>query len=194
MAPFAADRDGLVVAEGGACLALERADEVVRRAGRPLATLAGLHTASDGFCPHANEPGGAGFRLAMAGCLAAAGSRPEEVDVVLAAASGERELDRAEHRGLAAVWGPRARILPVTALKSWFGDVGAASALFSLAVAARMFETGIIPPTCSTGDLDPELALNLVRRPTPSRLETVMVNESSWGGLNATLLLRRGGR
>ncbi|HTQ79631.1 MAG TPA: beta-ketoacyl synthase N-terminal-like domain-containing protein [Thermoanaerobaculia bacterium] len=195
MAPFAADRNGIVIGEGGLFVVLERGSVLERRAGSSggrLARLSGIASASDGFSFYGNEPGGAGFAHAIRGCLAAAGIAPSEVDFIFASAGGERQLDRAEWEGIGQVWGGRPAA-PVTALKGLTGDMGAASALFALAVGCEVFQRDLIPGLVQEGDLDPACDLDVPRAARPVRVERALVNEAAWGGVNASVLLERPG-
>jgi 3-oxoacyl-[acyl-carrier-protein] synthase II len=186
MAPFAADRDGLLAAEGAVFVALARD---LARDGAPAAAagdgvrLAGVASAGDGFSAHANEPGGDGFFHAVRGCCRSAGIAPAQVDLVLAAATGERQLDAAEWQGLRRALGDRP--VRATALKALTGDMGAANALLALALCRDIFEQGLVPGTAHGGAIDPLCGLDVPRSTVAAAVSTVLIDEASWGGVNA---------
>jgi 3-oxoacyl-(acyl-carrier-protein) synthase len=191
MSPFARDRNGIVLAEGAVFLALEREEVNHSRNGKRYARLGGVASASDAFSFYRNDPTGRGFQLAIENCLEASGLGLGDIEVILAAASGQDQLDRAESAGIRSVWGERSREVPVTALKGVLGDIGAATSLLVCALGCEIFRRGIIPATVPVREVDPEFALNLVQAPQERAVETILVNEASWGGLYASAILQR---
>ena len=191
MAPFAADRNGTIAAEGGVFLAIETAASAARRNARKDVELLAAVSVSDGFSFYANDPEGRGFRRSMRTCLREAEIGPDGVDLVLASASGERQLDRAEWRGIRDLWGGNPPPVLVTSVNGLLGDMGAANALLSIALCHRIFERGMVPGAPSAARLDPECPLEIVSTSRPGSPRTVLVNEASWGGINASAAVRR---
>jgi 3-oxoacyl-[acyl-carrier-protein] synthase II len=191
MAPFAADRNGTLAAEGGVFLAIETAASAERRGARRDLELLSAVSVSDGASFYANDPEGRGFRRALRTCLREAELSPAAVDLILASATGERQLDRAEWRGIAEVWGGDPSSVLVTSFKGLLGDMGAANALLSVALCHRIFERGMVPGAPSAARLDPECPLRVAAASQPASPRTILVNEASWGGINASAAVRR---
>lgn len=189
--PFARDRNGFILSEGAVFLALEREDVSRSRNGKRYACLVGVASACDAYCFYGNDPDGRGFQLAMENCLEASRLKPSDIELILAAASGLDQLDRAEASGIRRVWGEQSREVPVTALKGVFGDIGAASSLLACAVGCEIFGRGVIPATLPDRETDPDFALNVLRNPLERVVRTIMINEASWGGLNSSVILQR---
>ena len=188
MAPFAVDRDGLLAAEGAVFLAFGREGDEPRPGSDPAVRLLGVASACDAFSSHATEPGGEGFARAVRSCCRVAGIAPGEVDLVLAAATGERQLDAAEWQGLARALGGRPR---ATALKGMIGDMGAANALLALALCREIFARGQVPGTVHGGEIDPRCGLDVPRTAAAAAVATVLIDEASWGGVNVCAAVRR---
>ena len=191
-APFASERSGLVLSEGAVFLALESRTSCLSRGATPLAEVVSIASVSDGFSFYGNDPEGRGFQRAMELCLARAEVPPSEVDLVLAAASGQRDLDRAEWRGIERAWQGAAKAVPVTAIKGVTGEMGAPTSLLAMAIGTRILACGLIPPVALDRPLDPGCGIAVVRgRPRRGRVRCALVNEASWGGVNVTALLRQ---
>ncbi|MDT0488796.1 ketosynthase chain-length factor, partial [Streptomyces sp. DSM 41640] len=95
-----------------------------------------------------------GLRRAAEGAIADAGLRPEDIDVVLADASGDPAADRAESAALAGIFGPGA--VPVTAPKSMTGRLLAGGAALDVATALLALRDGVIPPTVNVTEAAPD--------------------------------------
>jgi len=141
--PFDARRDGFALAEGAGLLVLEEGGEARARGAQVLAEVLGHGSAFD---PD-GTPEGAARALARAVRIALedAGTGPEEIDALSAAANGSVTGDRAEAAAIAEVFGGRAGELPVTAVKSMLGEALGASGGFQAVALLGTLNTGILP-------------------------------------------------
>ena len=103
---------------------------------------------------------------AMIGALAAAKLEPDELGFVVAHGLSTIEGDRAEAQAIREVLGG----VPVTAPKSYFGYLGAASGALETALALLSFEHGQVPPTLNYEHPDPQCPINVIHG-RPLRLE-----------------------
>src|SRR5262249_8910488 len=103
--PFDCDRDGMVLAEGGAIFVLERSDTAKRRDQDGYAELAAVGTTSDGYHLVIPSPDSTFCVSAMRKALCAARINPSEVDYVNAHATGTPIGDACETRALQEVFG-----------------------------------------------------------------------------------------
>jgi 3-oxoacyl-[acyl-carrier-protein] synthase II len=79
--------------------------------------------------------------------------------------------------------------VPVTAPKSYFGNLGAASGAVEMAASVLGFERGQIPPTINSENSDPQCPVNIVREPQEMRQPTaLMLNQSISGQAIAVLI------
>jgi 3-oxoacyl-[acyl-carrier-protein] synthase II len=78
----------------------------------------------------------------MRAALREAGYSPEQVGHIQAHGLGTRESDRDEARAIREVFGRHADRLPVTAAKSYFGNLGAASGAVELIAGAMALGQG----------------------------------------------------
>jgi nodulation protein E len=187
--PFAARRNGMVLGEGAGIVVLEPLDEVLKRGGQPYAELAGFGMnadARDWVIPDAG-----GMARCMAEALADAGAEAGEVAYVNAHGTATDRGDAAETEALARVLGPRAKRVPLSSTKALHGHaLGATGALEAIATALGL-DGGWIPPM-PVVERDPRLDLDLVMgEPRPLAGDLAMSNSFGFGGLNASLVLRR---
>ena len=81
--------------------------------------------------------------------------------------------------------------MPVTAVKSMLGECMGASGALQAAAALVALESGTIPPTINTTELDPEIgSIALVTRPLDRRVRTVLVPALDLQASSACLVVR----
>ncbi len=191
--PFAADRGGLSLGEGGAALVLEDLAQARARGARPLAVILGCGTATDAHHVTAPHPDGHGAERALRSALAEGRVPPAAVDYVNAHGTGTRQNDAMEVGVLRRVFGDRLPALPVSSSKAQLGHCLAAAGAVEAVITVLAIDGGVLPPTANLRELDPAWAdLDLVR--IPGRRQPVEVAVSSsygFGGHNVSLVLGR---
>ncbi|WP_345718916.1 beta-ketoacyl-[acyl-carrier-protein] synthase family protein [Kineosporia mesophila] len=185
--PFAADRDGFVLAEGAGCVVLESADHARGRGARIRGVLAGAGVASDAHHMTAPAPDGSGQVAAMRKALSQAGLDPSEIGHVNAHATGTPVGDIAEALAIREVFGRATVTAPKAALGHLFGGAGAVEAIIAL----LSIEHGVLPPTrnLSAAGVDPEIGLDVVTRRREIAQRAVLSNSFGFGGQNVSLVL-----
>jgi 3-oxoacyl-[acyl-carrier-protein] synthase II len=155
--PFEAGRSGMVCGEGAAQIVLETREFAELRGAKPLARVASAATRTE---PAAvvQQPTGDAIRRSIRAALAAAGVEPGEIGHVNAHGLSTREDDPIEARAIRDTLGD----VPVTALKSYFGNLGQGSGMVELAVSLLALEKGAVPPTLNYETPDPECPVNVV--------------------------------
>lgn len=147
--PFDRERDGMVLGEGGGVLALEDLEHARRRGAQVHAELIGFGASFD------RDHSGAGLARAVQAALRDAGIGPEEIDHVNANGFSTVESDIWEARGLQEVFGNCRQPVPVLAVKSYIGSLGAASGTTELAASILALRHGVLPPTLNYENPDP---------------------------------------
>ena len=185
--PFSADRDGMVLGEGGAVLMLEAWDHAAARGAKILGELVGWGMSSDAF--HITQPSPEGQARAMRQAARQAGALDRDDILISAHGTGTPLNDAAETQSLVEVFGERARTLPVIATKSAHGHLIGGSAALQAAIGLRALAEGLAPPIQNFSERDPACDLNLVlgeAQPVASRL--LLQNAFAFGGLNVSLI------
>ena len=189
--PFDADRDGMVLGEGGAVFVLERR-EVVQADGRNVyAELAGVGMNSDAHhlvCPN---PDPTHAVAAIRQALSYARVDAADIDYINAHATGTPVGDTCEARMLHAVLGPHVAKTAVSSTKSMTGHLlGAAAAIEALACLTAI-KHGAMPPTINLDRPDAECQLNHVANTAREQKVRVAVSNSfGFGGHNTSLVLK----
>jgi 3-oxoacyl-[acyl-carrier-protein] synthase II len=159
--PFDAARSGQVCGEGAAQIVVETRDHAERRNARIMARVAGAATR---FEPAAEEmqPTGSAIARSIRAALSLANLKPDDIGHVNAHGNSTREDDPAEARAIRETLGN----VPVTAPKSYFGNLGQGSGMVELAVSLLAMSRGVIPPTLNYETPDPECPVNVMAKMT----------------------------
>ncbi len=188
--PFSLDRKGLVIGEGAAMLVLEEWDQALARGARIQAELVGFGSSAD--AGDITAPAIDGAAAAMRAALEDAGLSAHSVQYVNAHGTGTRLNDRTEVAALRAVFGRHLDRMAVSSTKSMLGHCMTASGALELAVTVAALRDSVVPPTAGYTTPDPECDIDCVPnigRPGP--IEVALSNSFAFGGLNATLIVRR---
>ncbi|MCE1194726.1 MAG: beta-ketoacyl-ACP synthase II [Acidovorax sp.] len=190
--PFDAQRDGFVMGEGAGLLVIEALEHALARGAAPLAEIVGYGTSADAYHITSGPEDGSGAARSMAAALAQAGLAPHDVQHLNAHATSTPVGDRGELAAIRRVFGPGAGVA-IASTKSATGHLlGAAGAVAAIFTALALRDQ-VVPGTLNLHTPDPLAeGLNLVAlRARPMALTHAMVNGFGFGGVNASLVLRR---
>ncbi|MBS0334633.1 MAG: beta-ketoacyl-[acyl-carrier-protein] synthase family protein [Proteobacteria bacterium] len=185
--PFSADRDGMVLGEGGAVMLLESWDHATARGAEILGELVGWGMSSDAF--HITQPSPEGQARAVRQAVAMAKVADRDDILISAHGTGTPLNDAAETQSIVEVFGERGRGLPVIATKSAHGHLIGGSAALQAALGLRALKEGVAPPIQNFKERDPACDLDLVlgaARPIASKV--LLQNAFAFGGLNVALV------
>jgi 3-oxoacyl-[acyl-carrier-protein] synthase II len=144
--PFDLNRDGMVIGEGAGILVLEDLDHARRRGARIYAELAGFGSAFD------RDRQGHGIAAAIRAAMADAGIGPKDLDHINAHGVSSEEGDAWEARGIGLAFGSENP--PILAVKSYIGNLGAASGSTELVASLLAFHQGRLPGTLNYEQAD----------------------------------------
>jgi len=159
--PFDKNRSGEVLGEAAGSIILEEESHAQKR----NATIYGKLLGTGASCV-VDRAGNANPRLALANAMRAAlrsaNLSPDEIGHINAHGLSTRECDIAEAKAIQDVFGSRSSEIPVTALKSYFGNSGAGCGTIELAGSILSLEHQMVLPTLNYETPDPECPLNVV--------------------------------
>jgi 3-oxoacyl-[acyl-carrier-protein] synthase-1 len=186
---FDADRDGFVIAGGGAIVVLEELEHALARGAKIYAEVTGFAATSDGadMVAPSGEGGERAMRLALA-------TKPTDRKVSYINAHGTSTPvgDVGEIEAVRRVFG-QGTTPPVSSTKSMTGHsqgaAGAQEAIYCLI----MLDSDFVAPSINVENLDPaldpaEIATSYVEN---AGLDTVMTNSFGFGGTNGSMLLSK---
>jgi 3-oxoacyl-[acyl-carrier-protein] synthase II len=185
--PFDRLRDGMVLGEGAAILALENLELARKRCAPVLAEIVGYGISTDNFHITQPNPSGVGPRQAMERALQSAQASADEVDYINAHGTATVFNDAVEGKAISELFNG----VPVSSTKSMMGhSLGAAGAVEAI-VCLLALRDQLRPPNINFGALDEGLELNVVANESrPAVLRTALSNSFGFGGTNASILLR----
>jgi 3-oxoacyl-[acyl-carrier-protein] synthase-1 len=183
---FDVDRDGFVIAGGGAILVIEALDHAVKRGAKIYAELTGYAATSDGYdmVAPSGEGGSRAMRMAME-------NLDGQIDYINTHGTSTPAGDVSELRAIRSVFADQVPTLNSTKSLSGhsLGAAGAQEAIYSL----LMMENNFIAASANIDNLDPEaegLPIALERQDDVT-LNRVMSNSFGFGGTNACLVFDR---
>jgi 3-oxoacyl-[acyl-carrier-protein] synthase II len=179
--PFEKNRDGLVVGEGVGVLCVEELGHAQRRGAPILAELVGVGAAFDRGLT------GRGFARAIRAALQQAGVKPDEVDHVNAHGLGSPTDDVWEAKGIHEVFGDT---MPVWAVKSYTGSMGAGGPLPELAASLLALKHRTLPGTLNYDEPDPACPIGVQRQSRPTTKPYVLKVSYTELGQCAAVLCR----
>lgn len=190
--PFSKNRDGFVIAEGAGTLVLESLEAATARGAPILGVLAGCGELTDSFHRTRSSPDGKPIIGCVLKSLADAGMTPENIDHINAHGTSTPENDKMEYLGISAVFGERAKQVPVSSNKSMVGHTISAAGAVEAIISLLTLEHQRIPPTINYEIPDPAIPFNVVaNKALDARVTAVMSNSFGFGGQNASLILTR---
>ena len=188
--PFDIDRDGFVMGEGSAVLALETWDAAAARGADILGEIVGFGASTDAFHLTAPLPSGEAAAAAVTAALADGDVAPGDIGYVNAHASSTQLNEPAEARALNLALGEHARTVPVSGTKGLYGHALGASGAFEAAITVMALRFGCLPGTCNLVNLDPEVELNVLHEPMAAKPAAALSTSFGFGGMNASLVFR----
>ncbi|MFO0897840.1 MAG: beta-ketoacyl-[acyl-carrier-protein] synthase family protein [Pirellulales bacterium] len=175
--PFDLNRTGMVLGEGAAAIVLEDQAAAEKRGAKILGEVIGFGSSA------VIDRRGVGHRgqavaNALRSALRDAGLEPDQVGHIHAHGLSSKSADREEAQAIRAVFGAAADRVPVTAAKSYFGNLGAAGGLVELAASLLALQHERLFPVLNYETPDPECPLNVARPGAAARPGDCVLNVS----------------
>ncbi len=190
--PFDLNRDGFVMGEGSAILALESLEHARSRGAQILAEVTGYGSSCDAYHISAPAEDGAGAVLCLQMALENAGLDPTDIDYINAHGTSTFLNDKSETAAIKEVFGEHAYRLAVSSTKSMTGHLLGAAGALEAVFCVKTIQEGILPPTINYETPDPECDLDYVPNVArKAQVTHVLSNSFGFGGHNATIVLSR---
>lgn len=182
---YDANRDGFVIAGGGAVVVVEELEHALKRGAKIYAELVGYGATSDGYDMVA--PSGEGAERCMKQAMATVNGEIEYINVH---GTSTPVGDVKELGAIKNVFGDKKPAISSTKSMTGhsLGAAGAQEAIYSL----LMLEHGFIAPSINIETLDEQAqGMNIVTERQDKALTTVMSNSFGFGGTNACLVFQK---
>jgi 3-oxoacyl-[acyl-carrier-protein] synthase II len=190
--PFSKNRDGFVMAEGAAALVLESLAHARARGAKLLGVLEGCGERADSFHRTRSSPDGRPIIGCIRNAIDDAGLDPDDIDYINPHGTGTPENDKMEGLGTTAVFGERAKHLPISSNKSMIGHTLSAAGAVEAAFTLMTLEHQRLPPTINYQVPDPALSLDVVPNVArDAKIRHALSNSFGFGGQNVSLVMAR---
>src|SRR5436190_31081 len=186
--PFDARRSGVVLGEGAGALLLEAREHAEQRGANILARIVGYSSRFEAPGSPWFSRTGRAITQSIAAALSAAKMQPADIGHVNAHGESSIEQDRQEAQAIRGVLGD----VPVIALKSNFGDLGAGSGAVELIGSVLALIHGRLPPTLNYDEPDPACPINVVHGGMKAidKPAAIALNQSNTGQAAAVVIVR----
>lgn len=190
--PFDVTRNGFVMGEGAACLVLEELNHAKSRGANIIAEIVGFGSNCGAYHMVAPNPTGEDAKEAMEMALNDAGIDKDQVDHIEAHGTSTKLNDLSETQAIKALFGQRAKQIPISGIKSMIGHtIGASAAIQAVAICLSL-QTGILPPTINLENPDPECDLDYVpNKAREKKINVAVSNSFGFGSNNGSLVFRK---
>jgi len=180
--PFDVARHGINIGEAAGFALLER------EAGSG-AWLLGYGESSDAHHMSAPHPEGVGARRALQDALESSQLTPASIDYINLHGTASLKNDEVEARLVADLFPSRTF---ASSTKGWTGHTLGAAGIVEAAISLIALESGWLPGTLNTGQLDPACGPQIRRENEQRRAQRALSFSFGFGGSNCVLALGRG--
>lgn len=189
--PFDLDRNGIVVAEGGGLVTLERLPDALKRGATIYGEIVGHAMNSDATDFVLPDPTRQAECMSLA--LKRAGIGPEAIDILSSHATATEQGDIEESQAIQKVFGDRVS-LAINNTKSFIGHAMGAAGALELLGNLPAFDDLIAHATINLDRPDPRCALPQIVANTPrkmDRVEYILNNSFGMLGINSAVIVKR---
>lgn len=186
--PFDRARNGMVLGEGAAVLALENLEIARARGADILAEIIGYGISTDNFHMTQPNPSGIGPREAMVRALESAQISTRAVHYINAHGTATPFNDAAEGKAITELFGR----VPMSSTKSMMGHaLGAAGAVEAI-VCLLALQHQFLPPNINFRAPDADIDLDIVANEArPAKIDIALSNSFGFGGTNASVVMEK---
>jgi 3-oxoacyl-[acyl-carrier-protein] synthase-1/3-oxoacyl-[acyl-carrier-protein] synthase II len=183
--PFRAGRDGMVLGEGAAVVALTSTRIVARERMRARAYVTGFGASCDAV--HLTAPDREGRALARASAAALREAGSPRVDLLSPHATATPFNDPAEAHAIAGILREHEPV--VHPFKAQVGHTLGAAGVLELLTCVDAIERGVLPAAAGEGAIDVEPPVRLLDRAVAGSPRVGLKLSSAFGGANAALVI-----
>ncbi len=187
--PLDSDRNGIVVAEGGAIYVLERLSDALKRNAKIYGEIVGYHSNSDAtdfVLPNTERQ-----IECMEEAIKKAGMTKNEIDIVSMHATGTTQGDIQECVAIRSLFDETNAAINAT--KGFIGHAMGAAGALELAGNIPSFSDGLVHSCHGIKNLDPQCAIKglVIDKPLQKNVSTILNNSFGMLGINSTVIIKK---
>ncbi len=191
--PFAKDRSGTIVAEGGGLIIAESLDHARARGARIYAELIGFGAGSNTHSWVDPDPSGQDVARALRSALTDARTTTDQIDLVAPFGAATKDHDASELAGWNEVFQHRLDRIHALTTRGATGNNGAGSGAIDLAATVLALYRNTVPASVNTSSPDSKCRFRFVQDgPVDARIDrAISIGLALSGGQRAALVIRR---
>jgi 3-oxoacyl-[acyl-carrier-protein] synthase II len=145
---------------------------------------------ADAFHRTRSSPDGKPIIGCIRNALTDAGVTPDDVDYINPHGTGTPENDKMECLGVSAVFGERAKDIPMSSNKSMIGHTLSAAGAVETIITLMTLQHQRIPPTINYQVPDPAIPMDVVpNQARDARMRRAISNSFGFGGQNVSVVM-----
>ena len=183
--PFDVDRSGMVMGEGAGVMILESLDSAEARGAKILGEVVG-YGSSAVMLPEGTANYKTAISNAIVSAIEVAGVTADSIGHVHAHGLGGLRCDEEESAAIIDLLGDT----PVTAAKSYMGNLGAGSGMVEAISSVVAMQKDTLFPVLNCDSVDPKCKLNVVTEKTKPGNSFINLNVTPQGQASATIIKR----
>src|SRR4030066_510552 len=160
--PFDRRRNGIILSEGAAVIAIEDEEYAKNRKANIYAEVKGLGNCFDAYKMGKYDPDASGLKESIKKAITNSGLGITDIDYISASANSVPEQDRLETKAIKDVFGRSAYNIPVSSIKSMIGEPFSAGGLLQIAASVGSMVNGFVSPTINYRVKDDDCGLDYV--------------------------------
>lgn len=177
--PFASNRSGISIGEGGGLAFLEKND-----VSSSLA-LKGFGESTDAYHMSTPPPDGSGAVKAMQQALVHSNLERGQLDYINVHGTGSKVNDQSENNAILSVFGSTVR---VTGTKGYTGHTLGAAGITEAIISLLSIEHQFLPATVNSMCIDPDIDVDVQLQTQEIPVTNIMSNSFGFGGNNCSLI------
>lgn len=190
--PFDRRRNGIILSEGAAVIAIEDEEYAKNRKANIYAEVKGIGNCFDAYKMGKYNPEANGLKESIKKAITNSELGITDIDYISASANSVPEQDRLETKAIKDVFDGFAHNIPVSSIKSMIGEPFSAGGLLQIAASIGSIINGFIPPTINYKVKDSNCDLDyVVNKSRVARINNVLINNFGPGGSNASVVISK---
>lgn len=189
--PFAADRDGFTLGDGGAALVLENMDSAIKRKAEIYAEYLGGSFALEGWKVTYPDITNDLYKNMIMNAAKFAKVKISDIDLVVPHGVGTKITDAYEAKAICEVFREENRKPVITALKPFIGHTLGSAALLETAIMLIGLKNRKIPPTLNCENVDTKLGIEILKKmKNTENVKIMMKTACGFAGYDAACIFR----
>ncbi len=187
--PFAPDRDGFTIGDGGTAFVMETYENAKKRKARIYAEYLGGSFVSEGWKVTYPDISNDLYKNMIIEAIKLSKLKPSDIDLIVPHGVATNVTDKYEAKAIREVFDKKQPL--VTALKPYIGHTLGSTALLETAIMLLSLKNGKIPPTLNCENTDNKLGIEVLRDiKSADNIKITIKTACGFAGFNGACLFK----